>query len=312
MYIVQVYVSKEKQTIQFSKRTTIVYQLFDNVSYMVKKPDGTRCLPQKGRDGRYHVEGKLDVVCRDEIKKMVSTSIPLLRAGGQCRKVILTPAGRYRYNPCCTTVEHVSNIRDRNYRRWRDEKLTELRGIVRDYVRMRNIKRATVIEMGQLLTPSAGQSEYLHEEEVWGDDPVHLTSKGYGMVAAGLESLIYEKRGEEREAEEKESQGPSKKPRYDAAESRPAWVKGSVAEAVRRGGGGGQPRPPFKHPWRGGNQSRGGRGGAYPGKGSGGDSRQYHSYGYGPGSGQPRDRGGYRGRGYGASRGPNRGRGRPW
>ncbi len=59
---------------------------------------------------------------------------------------------------------------------------------------------------------------------------MHLTSKGYGMVAAGLESLIYEKRGEERDAEEKESQGPPKKPRYDAAESRPAWVK----EAWRR------------------------------------------------------------------------------
>jgi hypothetical protein len=50
------------------------------------------------------MEGKLDIVGRDEIKKMVSTSIPLLRAGGQCRKVILTPAGRYRYTPCCTTV----------------------------------------------------------------------------------------------------------------------------------------------------------------------------------------------------------------
>jgi hypothetical protein len=162
--------------------------------------------------------------------------------------------------------------------------------------------------MGQLLAPSAGQSEYLHEEEVWGDDPVHLTSKGYGMVATGLESLIYEKRGEEREAEEKESQGPSKKPRYDAAESRPACVKGSVAEAVRRGGGGGQPRPPFKHPWRGGNQTRGG---AYPEKGSGGDSRQHYSHGSGSGSGQPRDRGGYRGLCYGDSRGPSRGRGRP-
>jgi hypothetical protein len=120
--------------------------------------------------------------------------------------------------------------------------------------------------MGQLLTPSAGQSEYLHEEEIWGDDPVHLTTKGHGMVAAGLESLIYEKRGEEREAEEKESQGPSKKPRHDAAESRPARVMGSVAEAVRRGGGGGHPRPPFKHPWRGSNQIRGGRGGPTPGK----------------------------------------------
>jgi hypothetical protein len=39
------------------KITTVVYQLFDNVSYMVKKPDGTRSLLQKGRDGRYHMRG---------------------------------------------------------------------------------------------------------------------------------------------------------------------------------------------------------------------------------------------------------------
>jgi hypothetical protein len=52
MYIVQVYVSKEKQTIQFSKRTTIVYQLFDNVSYMVKKPDGIPAAsPRKAGTG---------------------------------------------------------------------------------------------------------------------------------------------------------------------------------------------------------------------------------------------------------------------
>ena len=163
--------------------------------------------------------------------------------------------------------------------------------------------------MGQLLTPSAGQSGYLHEEEIWGEDPVHLTTKGYGMAAAGLESLIYEKRGEEREAEEKGSQGPSKKPRYDAAENRPAWVKGSVAEAVLRGGGGGQPRPPFKQPWRGTFQARGGRGGTSHRKMAGGDNRNY--YNSGSGSGQPRGRGGSRGRGYGAPRGPHRGRGGP-
>ncbi len=73
------------------------------------------------------MEGKLDVIGRDEIKKMVSMSIPLLRAGGQCCKVILTPAGRYRYTTCCTTVGHVLNIRERNYGRWMDEKLTELK-----------------------------------------------------------------------------------------------------------------------------------------------------------------------------------------
>ncbi len=82
----------------------------------------------------------------------------------------------------------------------------------------------------------------------------------HSIVAAGLKSLIYEKRGEEKEAEEKVGQGPAKKPRYYAAENRPAWVKGSVAEAVRRGGGG-PSRPPFKQPsgWRGSYQQRGSR-----------------------------------------------------
>jgi hypothetical protein len=41
------------------KRTTIVYQLFDNVRYYTKKPDGGRELPSKVRDGKYHVEGRL-------------------------------------------------------------------------------------------------------------------------------------------------------------------------------------------------------------------------------------------------------------
>ncbi len=81
------------------------------------------------------------------------------------------------------------------------------------------------------------------------------------MAAAGLESLIYEKRGEERDAEEKGGQGPSKKPRCNAAEHRPAWVKGSVAEAVRRDSGG-QSGAPFKQPpgWRGTYQTGGASG----------------------------------------------------
>ncbi len=67
-------------------RTTIVYQLYDNSSYMVKRSDGMRGLPEKGQDGKYHVDGKLEVVNREEIKRMVSSSVPLLRAGAQCRK----------------------------------------------------------------------------------------------------------------------------------------------------------------------------------------------------------------------------------
>jgi hypothetical protein len=92
-------------------------------------------------------------------------------------------------------------MKERNYGRWMEDKMAELKGIVRDYVRMRNIKRATVMEFEKLITPSPGQSEYLQEEEIWGEDPVHYTPEGYSMAAAGLESLIYEKKAEEKEDE---------------------------------------------------------------------------------------------------------------
>ncbi len=198
-----------------------------------------------------------------------------------------------------------------------EEKLTELQGTVRDYVCMRNIKRASVIEMSQLLTPSARQSGYLQEEEIWGEDPVHLTSKGYSLVAAGIESLIYEKRSEEKEAEEKGIQGPAKKPRYDAAEHRPAWVKGSVAEAVRRGGGneggGGPSRPPYKqYPgWRGGYQGCGSGGASFK-RGGGGGGRTFYPSNSRSGSGHSKGRGEGRGRGFRGPRRANRGWGRPW
>jgi hypothetical protein len=104
-------------------RTTIVYQLFDNSSFFAKKLDGSRGLPEKGPDGKFHVNGKLEIDTRDEAKRMVSTSIPLLRAGGQCRKIILTPGSRFRYNPCCQAKGHCSNLRERSYGKWMEEKL---------------------------------------------------------------------------------------------------------------------------------------------------------------------------------------------
>jgi hypothetical protein len=204
------------------------------MSYYVKKPDGNRNLPGKGTDRKYHVDGKLEIANREEVKRLVSTSIPLFRAGEKCRKVILTPSGRYRYTPFCNIRGHCSNMKDSNYGRWMEDKLDEMRGIVRDYVRMRNSKRALVLEFGQLIMPPAGQSSHLQEEEIRGEDPVHYTAKGYSLPAAGLETLVYEKRGEEKETGASGGQGPSKKQRFDPFENRPTWVKDSASEAVRR------------------------------------------------------------------------------
>ncbi len=140
---------------------------------------------------------------------------------------------------------------------------------MRDYVRMRNIERATVMEFGKLITPSPGQSEYLQEEEIWGEDPVHYTQKGYSLAAAGLESLIYEKKSEEKEEEGRPN--PPKKPRLDLTKNRPAWCMGSVAEAVRnpgpssRGAGGEVPASRGRWTGRGRTAPRGGASDGYVG-----------------------------------------------
>jgi hypothetical protein len=179
----------------------------------VKEDDGSKTLPEKGQDGRYHVEGKVEIASRDEVKKMVSTAMPLLRAGGQCRKIILTPTSRYRDCPCCGAKGYCTNMKDRNYKQWMDGRLSEIRGVVKDYVRMRNIKRATILSLDQLITPTTSLSKYLQQEELWGGgDLVHYTSKGYSLGAAGLEALIYEKRGRRRRRRKKQRGSQRKRP----------------------------------------------------------------------------------------------------
>jgi hypothetical protein len=69
---------------------------------------------------RLVMESRLVVKCRltaitsgdghwrrlDEAKKIVSMAMPLLRASGQCRKIILTPISRHRDSPCCGAKDH--------------------------------------------------------------------------------------------------------------------------------------------------------------------------------------------------------------
>jgi hypothetical protein len=48
-------------------------------------------------------------VDRDEFKQHFSKAVPLLRAGGQHKKILLTPLIRYAIQICCENTEHRSN-----------------------------------------------------------------------------------------------------------------------------------------------------------------------------------------------------------
>jgi hypothetical protein len=100
-------------------------------------------------------------------------------------------------------------------------------------VRMRNIKRATVMEIGQLLTPSQTDRATSVPPLLWGGGFCTSHPQGIQQAAAGLESLVYEKRVEEKEAgrDRQNSNG-------SRSENRPARVRGSVAESPSRWRGG--------------------------------------------------------------------------
>jgi hypothetical protein len=132
-----------------------------------------------------------------------------------------------------------------------------------------------------------------------------MTRTGYKLAAAGIESLVYEKRGEEKEAEEKSGQRPTKKPRLDPALNRPSWISGSVSEAVRMDQRGQMGPPPPYNKWRGSARPYGARG-------FGDAHYSTRGRGSGRGRGSDRGRGSERGRGAARGRGPYRGQGRPW
>ena len=73
------------------RKTTVFYQLFDNSSFWVSKKDGSRVLPEKERDRKYHVDGRLEVAGKEDAKRMVAGVQSLLRAGGGCRKLWQLP-----------------------------------------------------------------------------------------------------------------------------------------------------------------------------------------------------------------------------
>jgi len=163
-------------------RTTIVYQLFDNSSFWVRKEDGSRIFPEKGEDRVYHVDGKLEVADREDAKRMVSLVTRLLRAGRMCRKLVLSSLPRWMYEACCNLPSHCLNIADENYVDWMGERLSDLRHYINEHVKMKGIKRVYVVQPALLLNGDSSTH--------WDDDPIHMTPEGYSKLAHSLENLV--------------------------------------------------------------------------------------------------------------------------
>jgi len=96
-------------------------------------------LPVKGNDAVYQVEGKLVIASKEEMRRLVNLAIPLLRAGGSCQKIVISPASRYKHGGCCSNRNQCTNILERGYAKGMEESLLETRVTIRDWCRRKNI-----------------------------------------------------------------------------------------------------------------------------------------------------------------------------
>jgi hypothetical protein len=117
-----------------SSRTGIIYQLLDNVFFEARE-DGSRALPSKdSEDNTYHIKGRLEYADHTAIKSLVNTITPLLRAGGECEKIILSPLPRYMMKRCCKDRNHLVNKREDSYAKDMGEALADMRDSMKDLI----------------------------------------------------------------------------------------------------------------------------------------------------------------------------------
>jgi hypothetical protein len=191
--------------------TTIVYFMFDNNIYKAKKENGNigPAVRIKG-SSKYHVVGDLCTVEREEFKVIFNMAVPLLRAGGDLNKIVLSLLVRYAQSPCCDDPSHCTNFGSRSYREMLGEAMAHLEGWVKDLTFSKRIRNFKVISATEAVTISAGEIMKKKElKEHLGKDPVHLTAAGYAKLA---EVLLVQSGGEFTRAKRKaEGHVPGKK-----------------------------------------------------------------------------------------------------
>jgi hypothetical protein len=173
------------------KRVVIIYQLYDNGVFFAGKPDGSRSLPTK-RDKVYHVEGRLEYADHNIVKHMVNTTIPVLRAGGDKEKIILSPLPRYM-KPCCRDKSHVVNRKEPDYFANMGTAMRDIKESIKDVVFGKRIRSFKVLEPMTLLEEEEGDLATATKlKNYFNEDPVHLSGEGYADMLQCLLDTIME------------------------------------------------------------------------------------------------------------------------
>jgi hypothetical protein len=233
---------------EFSGETFIIYQLYDNSMYWSCDEDGHRSLPVKSGDNKYHIPGRVVFVEREKFKELFLLSLPLLRAGQNHTKILLSPLMRYVSSGCCTNASHMTNRREKTLQVPWEERWVRWGLWLQDFAFTRRIRNFAVLCPNQLCQGEGDITDRaIAVKNMW-SDPVHLTVEGYQKLAENLISKMLEVKLSR--ATEAKSATEARIP--DRASMRPKWVTendSSVQSSYEEGG--------LRGGWRGGRRGRG-------------------------------------------------------
>jgi hypothetical protein len=277
-------------------KTVVVLQPFDNSIFFSCNAHGEKTLTKKGKDGRFHVEGELKLISKEDMKEIFLLLLPLIRAAKGKKIIIMGPMPRYLLARCCDSLAHLTNRGGEDYIDQMIQAIRDVYAWISNTIFMRRIKGVKVFNP----THALGFNDYdVNIDtilELWGDDPVHPTPAAYKVLAEKLAAMAADMLAETAQPADPAT-GTSKK----RAAHREPWIVSSEPVAKRliptgTGSGGG-------HTSSGGHNS--GRGGGSHNTGRGGGNRGFVSGNRGRGGPSRGSRGAERGGQY--SRGPARG-----
>ena len=220
------------EIIKTNTTATIIYQLFDSCVFFSSSSPGEQATPKRGEDGKFHVEGELVLADWHAFRKIFYVSIPLLRAGGNNKKIILSPLPRYSTAKCCPDIRHITNFGKKGYGTTMGSNLGDIHGWIEDFTREKRIKNFEVV--CPATTISTGDNISKRDlSAFWGGDPVHLTPAGYDKLGEKLADMVVaDPQPKKRERDTPQPDSKSQRPRLDDSH-RQAGISKSDTLATR-------------------------------------------------------------------------------
>jgi hypothetical protein len=147
--------------------------------FYIRSPDGSRVLPKKSDDGKYHVEGELVVCSPDTQMEHFVAMRPILDAVRRRSCIIITPMPRYIISGCFDNEQHVSNRKHRFFKEHMQQGLDGVARKLKNYLFNANRRNMRMLDTSYDLRDLAN-------DDIWCVDPVHPIEPVYRRLASGV------------------------------------------------------------------------------------------------------------------------------